>query len=648
MTGSIDQGFRLSPPQHRAWLLQRGGAASCAGLCAWRIEGDLDRPALGRALAETVARHEILRTAFQIPAVLDVALQVILPPGPVSLPEADLQGLAAERQAAGLADLLSTLGDAPFDLERGSGWRAALVRLGPGEHALGLALSAVCGDAGTFEPLAAALFAAYACRVAGHREEAEPPLQYADVAEWQNSLLESEDTVEAVEGWREHWRRQDIGARIAQALPLEEHETAPGPFTLREAALPLSRETTAALVPLAGLWGCPLPVLLLTAWAAVMQRSSGRNETVVGTLYGGRDAEELRDVIGPLARSLPVAVGFGPAVSFRDAVDQVREAVAEAERRGEYFSWEHVAGDAGTGGFPIGFEATEEGVELAVAGLRIAPSRLVWRSPVFDRCVLTLSCREAGGELRLALRYDPRRFRREAAQALAGRLAALLGSIAARPEAPLADHPAMAEEELRRWLELSFAPPAAGRSREGKTLHAVFEEQADRTPDRLAVVAADGPLTFRELDARANRLAHHLRAAGAGPEVPVALCLERSAEAVVALLAVWKAGAAYVPLDPTQPTERLAWLLDDTGAPLLVTDSRLAAALPGEGDLPGVRTVRLDEEAEAIAARPASRPAGGADPRSLARPSTCSPRWRRPCSIPWRQRARAPIPCGPA
>src|SRR5262245_51344064 len=157
MTEPIELGFRPSPQQLRAWRLQRDGATSCSILFALRIEGDLDRRALQRALAATVARHEILRTAFRLPAGLSIPLQVILEPGPVSLPEIDFRDLALEHRAAGAADLLCSLGGLPFHLERGEVWRAILVRLGPCEHEMLLALSAVCADPGALEPLAADL-----------------------------------------------------------------------------------------------------------------------------------------------------------------------------------------------------------------------------------------------------------------------------------------------------------------------------------------------------------------------------------------------------------------------------------------------------------------------------------------------------------
>jgi amino acid adenylation domain-containing protein len=548
-----------------------------------------------------------------------VPLQVILDPGPISLPEVDLRELALEHQSASATALLDDLGGLPFHLEHGEGWRTALVRLGPNEHELLFALSTVCADPGAFEPLSADLLAAYARQVTGMGLDPEPPLQVADVAEWQNSLLEGEDAAEGLEIWREHWKEHDISACIALPLPLQEREATPGTFAPREEVVPLARATAGALARLAGAWGCTPQVLLLTAWKTVIQRGTGRDESLVGVLYLGRDAEELRGVVGPLARYLPIAARFNTESSLREAVSQVQQAMKKAESWGEYFSWEHVAGNGcEAGGFPICFEAGLKTWTQVVDGLRYVSVGRFANNAALDRFSLSLSWSGEEENLRLALRYDPRHFRREAVRCLAERLTALLSSVAALPDSPLTDHPPMFEDELSRWLHLSATPPAEDRERGGKTLHAAFEEQADRTPDRIAVVAGDSHLTFRELDVRANRLAHHLRAAGADPEVVVAICLERSAEAVVTLLAVWKAGAPYVPLDPAQPFERLVWLLENMKTPLLVTDSRLASGLPGAEQLPGLRTVRLDEEALAITLQPAGRPISEAGPHHLA------------------------------
>ncbi|HVR99855.1 MAG TPA: condensation domain-containing protein, partial [Thermoanaerobaculia bacterium] len=483
MTESITLGFRPSPQQLRAWRLQQDAETSCSTLCALRIEGNLDRQALRRALAATVARHEILRTAFRLPAGLTMPLQVVLEPGPVSLPEVDLLDLSPDRRSEGATALLCDLGAPPFRLERGEGWRAALVQLGPYEHEMLFALSGACGDPGTFEPLAADLFAAYVRQVAGGEHNPGPSLQYVDVAEWQNSLLEGEDASEGVEIWRQHWKGEEINTRIALPLPLQENEAAPGPFAPRETAVPLARETARALARLAGAWDCPPHVLILTAWKALIQRGTGRDETLVGVLYPGRDAEELQGVVGPLARYLPIAARLGTESSLEKAVAQVRQAMKKAESWGEYFSWDHIAGNENkTSGFPVCFEAGMKDWKLAVDGLRVAPVRRSRNSAILDSFSLALSCTGEEEDLRLAVRYDPRCFRGEAARRLAGRLAALLGSVAARPEAPLADHPAITEEELSRLLELSVAPTAADCNREGKTLIAIFEEQVDHAP----------------------------------------------------------------------------------------------------------------------------------------------------------------------
>ena len=618
MTPTLGPGSRLSPQQLRAWRLERDEGIACANRSALCLEGRLDRGAWRRALGAVVARHDVLRTAFRLAAGASAPLAFVLPPGTLTLPEIDLSALGPGPRAAGLARLLGSLAGLRLDLENGRVWRAVLVRLGECDHRLWLALAAACADPGSLAPLAADLLAAYEVQLGGRRQGLPPALQYAEVAAWQNGLLEGADTAEAVELWRQHWRGHDLDAEIALPPPLSEPAAVAGPLLAEAVDVPLDREAAGSLARLAAAWDCPLPALALTGWIAVLARATGRDQVLAGVLHTGRDLAELQGVVGPLARYLPVVARCRPQDPPRHAVDEVREALTEAERRGEYFSWDQASGHA-AGGFPVCFEAATEPWRLAAGGLAVTPAPAAWNGSLLDRFCLALSCRGTGDELRLAVRYDRRRLRPEAAHRLAGRLSALLGSLAGRPAASLADHPAMAPEEMERWLALCrSSPPAADPSWEHGTLHRELEAQADRAPDRVAVVAGSCWLTFGELDARSNRLARHLRAAGAGPEVPVALCLERQVEAVVAMLAAWKAGAAHVPLDVAQPVERLTRCLADARTPLLVTLSRLAAALPGGGDLPGVRMVRLDADAAAIAARSAARLAGDPGPRGLA------------------------------
>ena len=565
------QGFRLSPQQLRLWKLSGGEAST---VWRWRallhLEGDLDRRAFEGALNQVMERNEILRTSFSRLPGMSLPLQVVQ------------------------------------ESSSGEALRVRLTQLGDRRHELLLDLPALCADAVTLENLAAELLHTLT------REESEPPLQYADIAEWQNQILEGEETADGTALWRELWQERGIAARLAERLPFEDGP-ADAPFDPAVLAVPVDPALVAALAGLADHHGVPVETVVLALWQVLLSKSTGRPEVLLGLLHHGRNHAELREALGPLSRYLPLHVQLDPEMRLGDLLARTRTAVDEADLRQEHFSWDHVAGDGAAEPlfFPVCFEANPMPREIAVDGLRAS---LIWRQGLVDRFKLSLACEAAPGELRLTLRHDRSRVSAETASRLAERLTTLLCQASERPQALLQELDPLGEAERRQLERLGRSPlPAAA---EG-CLHQAFERQARRTPDRPAVVWQGAEVTFRELEKRANRLAHHLRALGAGPEVLVALCLDRSADAVAAVLAILKSGAAYVPLDPTHPRERLAFVLKSTGAPLLVSESRLAAALPTEG----VRTVLLDADAAAIAARPASPPESGTLPRGARRGS---------------------------
>ena len=575
------QGFRLSPQQRRLWrLLEEGDALAYRQSCVFRLEGEFAREVLAQAWTETVARHEILRTSFSLTPGMSLPVQVVSEDSRLEL-------------APGPAEVC----DRP---------RAWLSQLGEGEHELGLELPALHGDLRTLENVAEELLRVLA---RGGDEGNEPPLQFADIAEWQNHLLESEETADAVGRWREHWREREISAQLDWPLPFE--EPGGGAFQPASAAVPLAPALLADLARLRRDWGVPAPLLFLACWQVLLWRSTGRADVLVGVLHHGRGYEELRAALGPFAHPLPVHVRLRPEMTVRDVLAAARDAFDDAAERQEHFSWEQIDGGAGPPRFfPACFEAEEAFPAREAAGLRLSR---ISREGCVDRFKLALALDEGEGEVRLALRYDRGRFRPEEVERLAERLEALLRSLAGRPDAALEDLDALGALERRRILgELS----AAGcEPREEGCLHRRFEEQVARTPERLAVVSEGERLTYRELNERANRLAHHLRSLGVGMETQVVLCLDRSVEAVFSILGVLKAGGAWVPLDASHPPERLRLLLEDIGAPVIVTEWRLAGSLP----LPaGARVVLLDEDSEALAAWPGTNPEGGALPRSLA------------------------------
>jgi amino acid adenylation domain-containing protein/non-ribosomal peptide synthase protein (TIGR01720 family) len=588
------QGFRLSPAQRRLWSLQSSAPESvyCCQ-CALRVHGDLDRATLEAALGRVVERNEILRTAFSLLPGMSWPLQVIQEPRAPRLGEVDLRGLDEELSRREIDSLLGSAAHRGFDLAGGDVLRASLVELAGRERLLLLSLPALCADPATLRNLAAQI--ARACAV--ERDDAaepEPPLQYADIAEWQNQSLDSPDALEGIERWREFWRDRKVPDRLAGRIPLEAAGRT-GLFEPASVPVPLEGRLSARLDEILREWACSGPELALACWQALLWKTTGEPEVLVGVLLDGRGYEELRGALGPLAAYLPVHLRLEEELRMREVVARVRAARDDAAAGQDSFSWQHLDGSPGGEPpfFPFCF-VSEEPWEDGRSGRRLSLAR---QAGALDRFHLELVCRARARSFELELRYDRARFHVGTADLLAERLGALLESLAQRPEAPLGElDPLGRRERSRLFAELSNAPAAAT----GGSLHRLFEEQVRRAPDRPAVVSDEERLTYAELNTKANRLARHLKHLGVGPEIPVGICLPRSAAAVTAILAVLKAGGFWVPLDPALPEERLRFILVDTAAPVVLT------ATGGPMEFPGAQEVLLDAHAGRIAAQPGS------------------------------------------
>ncbi len=582
MTEQIE-GFRLSPQQDRLWdLVGEDGERRYLAACAVAIEGELDPPGLGAALRQAVERHEILRTRFRRLSSMKRPLQVIGAATLAGPAMADLAGLAPRRQEACVASLLHLLGDAGFDLERGPLLRALLVRLGAGRWTLLVGLPALCADAATLVILAQEL--AGLCGNGRGADAAAADIadvaQYADLSEWFHELLESQQAVA-----RKYWQDLDLAAGLAPRRPAG--SPAHG-FAPRRHAVAVPPELPARLAELAASSATTVPAILLAAWAALLGRLTGRSRLVVGTAYDGRKYREMATALGPLARFLPLVCELPPELPFTALARQAGDAMAELQKWQELFSWQLVAGN-GAGG---GGAAAHAGGEQPGAFFRhcfemqVAPPRWQAGGASFavdrfwadvDRFEVKLTCTMRGDEVTLDLRYDANAVDRAAAGRLVARFQALLDDVLARPTAALGELELLPAEEHRRLLDLARGPLVP---RAAVTLSELCAAQARRTPDRVAVAAGERCLTFAALDGRAGQLARRLLALGVGPEVTVALLLERSLEMVVAILGVLKAGGAYLPLDPGDSGERLRFLMADTRAPVLVTQEHLLAGLP--------------------------------------------------------------------
>jgi amino acid adenylation domain-containing protein/FkbM family methyltransferase len=582
------EGFRLSPQQRRLWeARRRQGGDWQRTLAAATVEGPLDPAALRSAMMDLVGRHEILRTRIGAPAGAALPLQVI--------GRADVAWPAVEPAAGGgehpderIAGALRQAAGLPVDPVRGPLLQALLTPLAPQRHLLVVVLPALLSDAAGAVNLLRELARAHAAPGQGGAAAADV-LQYADLAEWLNERLES---AEAAAG-QAFWDGLRWAGLPAAGLPFGPRPRDPG-FTPAWRAVDIGAATSAGLAAVAASHGASPRALLLACWQALLARLGGGAEFVIGAAYDGRRHAQLRGAVGPLSWLLPVPCRWRPDLPFDLLLAQAVELDAGLAQWQESF-----AADAGA---ELPLAAVRYGFAAAGRGDVLAAGAATWRLERAFSCdapfALALEGCLAGGGLAAELRYAAAVFTGEEIDLLAARFACLLDSVAARPGAPLGSLAILPEQERLRIIA-GFNPAPSPRPAAGSLLE-MFGAWAKREPDRLALASGGRSLTYRELDAWSGRLARHLRALGADPEARVAICLDRCLELVVALLATLKTGASFVPLDPAFPRERIAQLLADSRARLLISMGAAAAALPAAG----ARVVALDTEAEAIAHQP--------------------------------------------
>jgi amino acid adenylation domain-containing protein len=579
--GGADSELRLplSFAQQRLWLLDQ----LAPGLAVYNIPfvleiaGPLSAAALAAALSRAVLRHEPLRTTYG--AVRGKPFQRVGPAAPVALPCVDLSALGAG--AAAQADRLAAAAAVrPFDLAAGPVLRLLLLRLAPGLHRLAATVHHIASDGWSMAILTTEVAALYASALSG-RPAALPdlPVRYADYAQWQRDFLSGAVLAAEVAHWRGRL------AELPPVLPLPADRPRPPVASNRGAVVPfvLPAGLTAALHALGRSQGATLFMTALAGFAMLLGRAAGEERFAVGTPVAGRNRQEIEGLIGFFVNTLVLAADLRGDPPFTDLLARLRETVLDAQTHQDLpFERlvEAVEPQRSLSHTPL-FQAMLVLQNLPLAAAEVAELRLRQlpaggAGAKFD---LTLALQETGGAIGGALEYAADLFDATTAGRLAGRFAALLAAAAQRPEAPLSAlselAPAERQQLLVEWNDTA-ADPAAG-----PLAHERFAAQAARTPERVAVRFAGDELRYGAVEALANRLARRLRRAGAGPEVPVALLLDRSLEMVVALLAVLKAGSAYVPLDAAQPPGRLATMLADCAAPIVVLHEWLADRLPG-------------------------------------------------------------------
>ncbi|HEU4405631.1 MAG TPA: MupA/Atu3671 family FMN-dependent luciferase-like monooxygenase [Polyangiaceae bacterium] len=551
----------LSFAQQRLWYLDHldPGNVAYNNAVAFRLSGELDADALGRALDEVVRRHEALRTAFAVTP--EGPVQIVAPELSLALARHDVSGAEdAEARAAAIVRAEARL---PFDLARVPLVRAALVRVAPGEHVLGLTLHHVVSDGWSAGVLASEIVALYlAFRAGAPSPLPELPVQYADYAAWQRAWAEAG----GLEGELAYWKAT-LGGVPPLELPFDRPRgAAQGQRGGRE-KVALGAALSASLAAFGRRAGATLFVVLVAALKALLHRYSGQTDLALGTPVAGRSRPELEPLVGCFVNSLVLRTDLSGDPSFAELVGRVR-AVTLAALAHQEVPFEQVVDALGVprdlSHTPL-FQAmlvlhNTPAPAVELPGLALRAAEVETGAAKLD---LTLELLEGSDGLEGAFEYNADLFDAATAAQLSRHFVRLLGAALATPDRPISELPLLDEGEGSELLGEAPAPSPEG---EVESLAAAFEAQARRRPDAVAVRSeGEGALTYRELDARADRAARRLRAEGVGPEARVAVVVGRPLETVASFLGVLKAGGAYVPLDPAQPAERLAALIACVG-----------------------------------------------------------------------------------
>jgi amino acid adenylation domain-containing protein len=594
--------FPTSFSQQRLWFLHQLDPASTSYNVpiTLRLHGALDFGALSRGLDTVVARHDTLRTT--IAAVDGAPMQVVSPVGGLPLAVEDVGG-EVDPEAAACAGA-TALAAEPFDLAAGPLARGRLFRLAPEEHLLALVFHHIVFDGWSFGVLMRELAAAYAAHAAGHEPDLAPlPCQYADFAAWQRQWL----TGDVLAAQRDYWTTQLAGAPPVLALPTDRLRPAVQTYrgAIRSFTLPAS--LTSRLERLGQDEGATPFMALLAGFQALLHRYTGEEDVVVGAPVANRTRIETEGLIGCFINTLALRTRLDGAPSFRELLGRVRAtalgAYAHQDLPFEQLvdALQPVRTLAHSPVFQVLFVFQNTPCDpVDLGGLRWTYVPIDPGTSNFD---LTLTLWPSARGLEGVLEYNVDLFDADTIERLLEHFETLLGAVAADPDRPVTAvpllSPAARHQILDAWNATEAPYPAEA------TVPALFAAQAARTPDAVAISDEHTRLTYAALERRANQLAHYLRARGVGPEVPVAVCLERSVEAMVAILGILKAGGAYLPLDPAAPAARLRFVLADAGASIAVT----RAALGRRTDLGTVAdVVCLDADAEAITAAPGEPP----------------------------------------
>ncbi len=603
----------LSFAQERLWFLDQFIPHNPAYNIpiAFRIEGQLNNGVLEQCLNEIVQRHETLRTKFI--AEEGRPIQATFPKFNLSIHYVNFENFVEKQLQSITIRLAVEEAQKPFDLTRDALVRAKLLCLSAEEHVLLLTMHHAVSDGWSLGVLLRELAVLYEAFSKGKPSPLPVlPIQYGDFAVWQRQRLQGE----VLETQLDYWKQNLSGSLPVLDLPTDRPRPSRQTFRGAKRSLNFPKPLLEALKTLSQQQGVTLFMTLLTAFKVLLYRYTGQEDILVGAPVAGRNQIETENLIGFFVNVLVLRTDLSGNPTFRDCLERVRKVVLGAynhqevpfEKLVETLQPERDLSYSPL--FQVMFALQNTPMpSLEFSGLTLSPLAVDNGTAKFD---LTLDLSETSDGIDGFIEYNTDLFDGDTIARMVGHFQTLLEAIAANPQQRVSELPLLTAAErhqlLVEWNDTQAEYP------KDVCIHQLFEAQVEQTPEAVAVVFEDQQLTYRELNTRANQLAHHLQTLGVGPEIMVGICIERSLEMVVGLLGILKAGGAYVPLDPAYPQERLAFMLSDSQTPVLLTQKKLMTGLTDQK----ARVVCLDTDWEVISQEHEGNLVSDVKPRNLA------------------------------
>lgn len=604
----------LSFAQQRLWFLDQlePNSPFYNISVAFRLKGNLNIQVLQQAIDAIVAHHEILRTNYV--AENGNPIQVIAASQSVELQIMDLQQYEEAERERKVQELLLQEGQRPFNLASDSMLRSCLLQLKPQEHVLLVIMHHIASDNWSMGILWEQLGELYTAFLENKPNPlGELPIQYADYAVWQRQWLSGD----VLDNHLNYWKQQLAGANPVLDLPTDRPRPAVQTYCGAIQSFIIPEPLAQSLKALCRQAGVTLFMVLLAAFQTLLYRYSKHEDIIVGSPIAGRNHAEVEDLIGFFVNTLVLRTDMSGNPSFLELLARVRSVTLDAYAHQD-LSFDRLVEELQPERslsynplFQVLFvlqNAPQPTHQLA--GLTIHPEPVNYETAKFD---LTLSMRESADGLKGVFEYNTDLFEADTIERMVGHFQTLLAGIVANPKQPIATLALLTEAEKQQLL-VEWNQTQTPDWADDRCIHHLFEQQVERSPDAIAVVFGNQHLTYRELNSRANQLAHHLQSLGVGSETLVGVCMTRSPEMIVSLLGILKAGGAYVPIDPSYPVDRQAYMLADSQVRVLLTQAPLKSALPASS----AHIICLDSDWQLIANHRGENPTTTVDSNHLA------------------------------